>query len=317
MSDDRDARIKELEVELATARQREAALVSALAEAREQNAVLTAECSERSNQQSATSAVLRVMATSGQDLETVLRVLQQQAGELLGAERGVIHRREGEVTLRVAVPHLEGSADGWVERPLDRLTLAGRTILDGHLHHVHDINDLEQAGELRPEFQALMQRVGAGTYLAVPLLRAGEAIGALHVYRLEVRPFTDREVALLETFADQAVIAIENARLFEELQRCERAACRGIAAQVAVPGEHVPRTAGRRSMRSSGTPRCSRKRPKTWALRHSCRTSYGSTPLASTCWASSTTSWTSRRSRPAGWTCSSSRSSLRRLVRRR
>jgi signal transduction histidine kinase/putative methionine-R-sulfoxide reductase with GAF domain len=64
-----------------------------------------------------------------------------------------------------------------------------------------------------------MKRVGAGSYLAVPLLQGDEAIGALHVYRLEVRPFTDREIALLETFADQAVIAIENARLFSELEQ--------------------------------------------------------------------------------------------------
>jgi signal transduction histidine kinase len=174
------------------------------------------------DQLTATAEVLRVMATSGQDLHSVLRVLQQRAGELLGADRGVIHRVEGDVTLRVAVPHLEGTADGWIERPLDRLTIAGRAILDRRVHHIHDINDPSQAGELRLEFQELMRRVSAGSYLAVPLLRGEEAIGALHVYRLEVRPFTDAEIALLETFADQAVIAIENARLFQELQEANR-----------------------------------------------------------------------------------------------
>src|SRR5262249_14793410 len=75
-----------------------------------------------------------------------------------------------------------------------------------------------EVGELHPDTLARLRRINVGSFLAVPFLRGDEAIGTLFVLRNEIRPFTEQQIALLETFADQAVIAIENARLFSELQ---------------------------------------------------------------------------------------------------
>jgi GAF domain-containing protein len=99
--------------------------------------------------------------------------------------------------------------------PLVRGTPPGRAVLERQTIHISDV--LAEADEY-PEGSAIARRFGHRTVLTVPLLRAGEAIGAIAVRRTEVRPFSDRQVELLKTFADQAVIAIENARLFKELQ---------------------------------------------------------------------------------------------------
>ena len=104
--------------------------------------------------------------------------------------------------------------------PLDRGTVAGRSMIDRQTIHVPDL--LNTPASEYPRARELAQRHGNRTVLATPLLRQGVPVGAILIRRLEVRPFSDNQIKLLETFADQAVIAIENARLFEESQQRNR-----------------------------------------------------------------------------------------------
>jgi two-component system, NtrC family, sensor kinase len=105
--------------------------------------------------------------------------------------------------------------------PLTRGLPTGRAVLDRHTLHVAD---LQAETDEYPEGSEFARRLGYRTILCVPLLRAGEAIGVIFIRRTNVRPFTDRQTELVETFADQAVIAIENTRLFEEVQARTREA---------------------------------------------------------------------------------------------
>jgi GAF domain-containing protein len=208
MVDDRDARIAQLEAELAASRGREAALMDRL--------------TETQAQQAATAEVLRTMASPEYSLHAVLAALEQRASQILGTAGAVFFQVDGHVMRRlVAVDDPEGevAAGAWIERPIDRSTLAGRTVLDRRPHHLRDVMDPEEAEELAPRALERIRLYQGRTMLTVPLMRGSDAIGALLVYRVEVRPFTGREIALLETFADQAVIAIENARLFSELEQ--------------------------------------------------------------------------------------------------
>ena len=99
--------------------------------------------------------------------------------------------------------------------PLNRKTPIGRAIIDRQAIHVHDL--LAEVDTEFPDSKAIQKITGTRTSLSTPLLLKGISIGAIHVRRNEVRPFTERQIKLLETFADQAVIAIENLRLFQEL----------------------------------------------------------------------------------------------------
>src|SRR4029450_9655698 len=118
---------------------------------------------------------------------------------LLAAHHGAIHARTiGEFTLS-----------------LDRGTIGGRTVLDARTVHIADVQ--AEAAEF-PEASENARRLGFRTLLSVPLMREGVAIGVIQLFCTEVRPFTERQLELLKTFADQAVIAIENVHLFTELQ---------------------------------------------------------------------------------------------------
>jgi two-component system, NtrC family, sensor kinase len=115
--------------------------------------------------------------------------------------------------------------------PLSRGTLPGRSALERRTIHVAD---LQVETEEDPEFRDRARRLGFHTMLGVPLMRAGETIGVIAIRRIEVRPFTDRQIDLLKTFSDQAVIAIENARLFEAEQASKRELQESLEYQTAI-----------------------------------------------------------------------------------
>src|SRR4030095_881490 len=131
-----------------------------------------------------------------------------------GADDATILRLDGE-NLWAAAHHGPIPVDFGVPVPCVRGTVGGRSVLERR--HVH-VTDLQAEAEEFPEGSALAKRLGARTTLGVPLLREEAAVGTIQLRRAEVNPFTAKQIALLQTFADQAVIAIENVRLFKELE---------------------------------------------------------------------------------------------------
>jgi PAS domain S-box-containing protein len=183
-----------------------------------ENAHLYRDVAEREKQLAATSEVLRTISNAPSDVQSALEVVAEHAARLCGASNARIWRLEDNV-LRLAASYGESSAtmDGREGLPVDRDTVTGRAACDRRTIHVHDIaaEDNEY-----PMGSRLVKGQGWRTTLATPLLREGIPIGTILVRRTEVRPFYDEQIALLETFADQAAIAIENVRLFEaEKQR--------------------------------------------------------------------------------------------------
>src|SRR5262245_55621961 len=184
-----------------------------------ENVRLFQELKESLEQQTATSEILGVIASSPTDIQPVLDVVAERAARLCDATDAVISSVDSESFSRsvmasygsIPVPREIVQAS-----PLTRGTPAGRAFLDRKTIHVHDL-----AAELETEFiesKPRQQVSGSRTILATPMLREGVAIGTIVIRRTEVRPFTEKQIKLLETFADQAVIAIENVRLFKEIQ---------------------------------------------------------------------------------------------------
>ena len=185
-----------------------------------ENVRLFNELKESLEQQTATSEILGVIASSPTDIQPVLDVVAENAGRLCDANDTRIMRVEGDVLRPVAhygplpdAPRGEGTliSRGWP---------SGRAVVDGRMIHVHDL-----ASEMETEFPESKIRqafAGTRTMLVTPLLREGVPIGVIVIRRMEVQPFTDKQIELLKTFADQAVIAIENVRLFQELQERTR-----------------------------------------------------------------------------------------------
>jgi signal transduction histidine kinase/HAMP domain-containing protein len=180
----------------------------------------TSELSEALEQQTVTAEILRVISSSPTDIQPVLDAVAESAARLCGASDVIIRRVDGGV-LRVAA-HFGSVPAGPESVQISSRSIGGRAVLERRTIHVHDIADERVRAEY-PESLAI-SRGGSGmrTMLMVPLVREDVAIGIIGLRRPEVRPFTEKQVALLQTFADQAVIAIENVRLFKELEARNR-----------------------------------------------------------------------------------------------
>ena len=177
-----------------------------------ENVRLFNETKEALERQTATANILRVISSSPTDIQPVLDAVASTASRLCGASDAMIRRVDGDV-MRLAA-HYGAIGLGTEVRPINRRSIMGRAVVDRKTIHIHDVTAADDADV--PISSDLAKRYGFRTALATPLLREGQPIGAIAIRREEVRPFSDSEIKLLETFADQAVIAIENVRLFNE-----------------------------------------------------------------------------------------------------
>jgi signal transduction histidine kinase/putative methionine-R-sulfoxide reductase with GAF domain len=187
----------------------------------------TRELSEALDQQTATSEILRVISQSPTDVQPVFEAIVRSAVRLCGATYGTAHRFDGEL-MHLTAHHdctpevLEALRGAFPMRP-DRRMMSGRAILTKAVVHVEDLR-------ADPEYAQHVGRMGGfRAVLAVPLLREGSPIGAIVVIRDEPGLFSENHIELLETFADQAVIAVENVRLFKELQERTHELTRSVA----------------------------------------------------------------------------------------
>jgi signal transduction histidine kinase/uncharacterized membrane protein len=212
-----------------------------------ENARLLNELRESLQQQTATADLLGVISRSAFDLRPVFETIAESAVRLCGARLAFIYRFDGQFLRMVADYATPTEFKKWMaDHPIKpgRDSASGRAALERRTIHIHDVR-------ADPEYSFGAKDVEAfRTVLTVPMLKGDDLLGVILTYRLEVRPFTEKQIALLETFADQAVIAIENVRLFDEVQARTRELTEALEQQTATaevlrvisssPGDLVP-----------------------------------------------------------------------------
>src|SRR4029453_16621763 len=175
----------------------------------------TGDLTESLEQQTATSTVLEVISRSAFDLQPVFETVVESAVRVCGADKAFIFRFDGKLLRMAAAFNTPPEFQEWVaQNPIrpGRHSGAARAALERRTIHIHDV-------QADPEYSYGAKNVEAiRTILGVPILKGDELLGVIMIYRLEVKPFTDKQIGLVETFADQAAIAIENVRLFDEVQ---------------------------------------------------------------------------------------------------
>jgi len=184
----------------------------------EQVQAKTRDLTEALTYQTGSGNILRVIASSPTDVRPVLKAIVESACELCEADDALVALKDGDDLLFQAQ---HGSIPVvWERTPINRQLPSGLAVVDRKPVHVHDLLSIE--GEQFSDARKFARKTNVRTVLSVPLLRENQSIGAIVLRRTDVQPFSDKQISLLQTFADQAVIAIGNVRLFEQVQERTR-----------------------------------------------------------------------------------------------
>src|SRR5262249_18411203 len=187
-----------------------------------ENTRLLNELRESLQQQTATADVLKVISSSPGQLQSVFQTMLENATRICEAKFGNLFLREGD-GYRAATAHGEPAfVERWRRTPfvsLREAPLLDRVTRTKQVLHIPDLRDDQSYCEGNPRIVALVDSAGARTFMSVPMLKDREIVGTFAIYRQEMRPFTDKQIELVKNFAAQAVIAIENTRLLNELRQ--------------------------------------------------------------------------------------------------